>query len=40
MLDHTGIVVTDLKAARRFYDAIAEAPGLQTADNGPDAEEP
>ncbi|MDP3802800.1 VOC family protein [Brevundimonas sp.] len=37
MLDHTGIVVTDLKAARRFYDAIAEALGLQTADNGPDA---
>lgn len=30
MLDHTGIVVTDLKAARRFYDAVAEALGLQT----------
>ncbi len=37
MLDHTGIVVTDLKAARRFYDAIAGALGLETADNGPDA---
>lgn len=37
MLDHTGIVVTELKAARRFYDAIAEALGLETADNGPDA---
>jgi catechol 2,3-dioxygenase-like lactoylglutathione lyase family enzyme len=34
MFDHTGIVVTDLKAARRFYDAVAEALGLQTADNG------
>lgn len=30
MLDHTGIVVTDLKAARRFYDAVAGALGLQT----------
>ncbi|MBB4081276.1 VOC family protein [Brevundimonas lenta] len=30
MLDHTGIVVSDLKAARRFYDAVAEALGLQT----------
>ena len=37
MLDHTGIVVTDLKAARRFYDAIAAAVGLATADNGPEA---
>jgi catechol 2,3-dioxygenase-like lactoylglutathione lyase family enzyme len=37
MLDHTGIVVTDLKAARRFYDAVAGALGLATADNGPDA---
>ena len=37
MLDHTGIVVTDLKAARRFYDAIAAALGLATADNGPEA---
>ena len=34
MLDHTGIVVTDLARARRFYDAIAKALGLQTADNG------
>jgi hypothetical protein len=25
MLDHNGIVVTDLKSARRFYDAIAGA---------------
>lgn len=37
MFDHTGIVVTDLKKARRFYDAIAEALGLQTADNGPES---
>lgn len=37
MLDHTGIVVTDLKAARRFYDAIAEALGLATTSNGPDS---
>ena len=37
MLDHTGIVVTDLKAARRFYDAIAEALELGTIDNGRDA---
>jgi catechol 2,3-dioxygenase-like lactoylglutathione lyase family enzyme len=33
MLDHTGIVVTDLAAARRFYDAIAKPLGLMTADN-------
>ncbi len=37
MLDHTGIVVSDLAAARRFYDAIAKPLGLATADNGPDA---
>ncbi|RYF97705.1 MAG: VOC family protein [Caulobacteraceae bacterium] len=37
MLDHTGIVVTDLKAARRFYDAIAESLGLATISNGPDS---
>jgi len=37
MLDHTGIVVTDLKAARRFYDAIADALGLATISNGPDS---
>ncbi|ODT65859.1 MAG: hypothetical protein ABS75_30115 [Pelagibacterium sp. SCN 63-23] len=37
MLDHTGIVVTDLAKARRFYDAIAAALDLQTADNGPEA---
>lgn len=34
MLDHSGFVVTDLAAARRFYDAIAEPLGLMTADNG------
>ena len=34
MLDHTGIVVTDLKRARRFYDAIAKPLGLGTKDNG------
>src|SRR5262245_17674040 len=33
MLDHTGIVVTDLAKARRFYDAIAKPLGLMTADN-------
>ncbi len=37
MFDHTGIVVTDLVKARRFYDAIAVALALQTADNGPEA---
>lgn len=37
MLDHTGIVVSDLAAARRFYDAIAKPLGLTTADNGADA---
>jgi len=37
MLDHTGIVVTNLATARRFYDAVAEALGLQTADNGDEA---
>lgn len=35
MLDHTGIVVTDLPRARRFYDAIAKPLGLATADNSP-----
>jgi catechol 2,3-dioxygenase-like lactoylglutathione lyase family enzyme len=47
MLDHTGIVVSDLKSARRFYDAIAKPLGLATADNsehsflfGKSAEEP
>jgi len=47
MLDHTGIVVTDLARARRFYDAIAEALGLATKSNseqsflfGKSAEEP
>lgn len=37
MLDHTGFIVTDLKRARRFYDAVAKALGLQTADNGPES---
>lgn len=36
MFDHTGIVVTDLKAARRFYDAIAEPLGLQTKEMAPE----
>jgi catechol 2,3-dioxygenase-like lactoylglutathione lyase family enzyme len=47
MLDHTGIVVSDLAKARRFYDAIAEALGLVTKSNseesflfGRSAEEP
>jgi catechol 2,3-dioxygenase-like lactoylglutathione lyase family enzyme len=33
MLDHTGIVVTDLAKARRFYDAIAKPLELGTIDN-------
>jgi catechol 2,3-dioxygenase-like lactoylglutathione lyase family enzyme len=37
MLDHTGIVVTDLDKARAFYDAIAGALGLQTISNSPDS---
>jgi catechol 2,3-dioxygenase-like lactoylglutathione lyase family enzyme len=37
MLDHTGFVVSDLAPARRFYDAIAQALGLATADNGDQA---
>lgn len=37
MIDHTGFVVTDLKASRAFYDAIAKPPGLATADNGDEA---
>lgn len=47
MFDHTGIVVSDLAKARHFYDAIAKALGLATADNsehsflfGKSAEEP
>jgi len=36
MLDHTGIVVTDLKAARRFYDAIAGVLGLATRTMAPE----
>ena len=47
MLDHTGIVVSDLARARRFYDAIARPLGLATASNseasfllGRSAEEP
>jgi catechol 2,3-dioxygenase-like lactoylglutathione lyase family enzyme len=31
MLDHTGIVVTDLPKARKFYDAVAKALGLVIA---------
>lgn len=37
MIDHTGIVVTDLEKARVFYDAIAKALDLQTTENGDDA---
>ncbi len=47
MLDHTGLVVSDLARSRRFYDAVAGALGLATADNsehsfllGRSAEEP
>jgi len=37
MLDHSGIIVTDLAKARRFYDAIAAPLGFVTVDNGDDA---
>lgn len=37
MLDHTGVVVSDLAKARRFYDAVAKALGLGTIDNGDQA---
>ena len=37
MLDHTGIVVTDLAKARAFYDAIAKPLGLATTDNSPES---
>jgi catechol 2,3-dioxygenase-like lactoylglutathione lyase family enzyme len=37
MLDHTGIVVTDLQKARTFYDAIAQALGLATISNSPES---
>ncbi len=37
MLDHTGIVVTDLAKARRFYDAIGKALSFATTDNGDQA---
>lgn len=37
MIDHTGIVVTDLVRARAFYDAIATPLGLVTADNSPES---
>jgi len=37
MLDHTGFVVSDLKQARRFYDAIAKPLGLGTKELGSDA---
>lgn len=33
MFDHIGFRVRDLEAARRLYDAVAEALGLATADN-------
>ncbi len=34
MLDHSGFVVADLSRSRRFYDAVAQALGLATIDNG------
>ena len=34
MLDHSGIVVSDLDKARLFYDAVADALGLATVSNG------
>ncbi|EHK57788.1 VOC family protein [Allomesorhizobium alhagi] len=33
MFDHIGFRVRDLEAARRFYDAVADALGLATAYN-------
>lgn len=36
MLDHTGIVVSDLTAARRFWDAVAEALGLRILQPAPE----
>ena len=36
MLDHTGFVVKDLAAARRFYDAIAKPLGLETKTAAPE----
>ncbi len=33
MFDHIGFRVRDLRAARRFYDAVAGALGLRTIDN-------
>ncbi len=35
MLDHTGIVVSDLAKARRFYDAVATALNLETKEMHP-----
>jgi catechol 2,3-dioxygenase-like lactoylglutathione lyase family enzyme len=35
MLDHTGFVVSDLAAARRFYDAITGVLGLVTHETSP-----
>ena len=37
MIDHTGFVVTDLRKARKFYDAVAKALGYGTTDNGSEA---
>ena len=36
MLDHTGIVVTDLPKARAFYDAVAKSLGLGIISPGKD----
>lgn len=36
MLDHSGFVVADLAAARRFYDAIATPLGLATVAPAPE----
>lgn len=37
MLDHTGVVVTDLVKARRFYEAIARPLGLAVRQLGKEA---
>lgn len=37
MLDHAGIVVSDLPTARRFYDGVAGALQLQTISNSPES---
>jgi catechol 2,3-dioxygenase-like lactoylglutathione lyase family enzyme len=37
MIDHLGFRVRDLAAARRFYEAVAQALGLAVIDNTPES---